>query len=155
MKRPAHDEDDDLDLPKGHSSEEDDDDDDDFGGTVVDDDDDIDLDVLSEDEDDDKPATKGRKGKGSADDRYADYLMYRDTGSSHDEALDLASMSDAEYRTISAANRTAGSDLDADDDLGFGGGGFVADDDDDDADDDTFSSGRGGRRSSGYDDDDF
>lgn len=52
-------------------------------------------------------STGGAKTRGPAEDqlsaRYADYLMWRDTGSSHDEALDLASLTEEEYTTAAAA----------------------------------------------------
>jgi len=73
--------------------------------------------------------TGGAKTKGSSEDqlsaKYADYLMWRDTGSSHNEALDLASMTEEEFTTAEAAENPDGSsgldplddgdDLDADD----------------------------------------
>jgi hypothetical protein len=114
------------------------------------DNDDLDDDLLDDDDDLDTYASKGGgKATGSSEDRlsakYADYLMWRDTGSSHDEALDLASMTEEEYATAEAAesdpDSSGFSSLDDDDDL-------------DDEDDDSYGSSRGGRRSS-YDDDDF
>jgi hypothetical protein len=114
--------------------------------------DDLDDDLLDDDDDLDTYARKGgATTKGSDEERlsakYADYLMWRDTGSSHDEALDLASMTEEEYTTAEAAE----SDPDS--------GGFASLDDEDDLDDlddeDSFgSSSRGGRRSS-FDDDDY
>ncbi len=71
----------------------------------------------------------GAKTQGSGEDqlsaKYADYLMWRDTGSSHDEALDLASMTEEEFTTAEAAEDPDGAsglspleddDLDVDDD---------------------------------------
>jgi hypothetical protein len=112
--------------------------------------DDLDDDDLDDDELDSFAKTGGSKTRGSSEDqlsaKYADYLMWRDTGSSHDEALDLASMTEEEYTTAEAAEDPDGSrgfsSLDDDDDF------------DDDDDDDLGSSSRGGRRSS-FDDDDF
>ncbi|RFP66509.1 hypothetical protein D0N36_03945 [Hymenobacter lapidiphilus] len=50
----------------------------------------------------------GSKTQGSAEERlaakYADYLMWLDTGSSHDEALDLANMSEDEFDEAEAGN---------------------------------------------------
>lgn len=79
--------------------------------------------------------TGGAKTKGSGEDqlsaKYADYLMWRDTGSSHDEALDLASLTEEEFATAEAAEDPDGAsglaplddddDLDTDDDDDFGG----------------------------------
>ncbi|WP_022823519.1 hypothetical protein [Hymenobacter norwichensis] len=114
--------------------------------------DDLDDDDLLGDDDelDSFAKTGGSKTRGSSEDqlsaKYADYLMWRDTGSSHDEALDLASMTEEEYTTAEAAEDPDGSrgfsSLDDDDDF------------DDDDDDDLGGSSRGGRRSS-FDDDDF
>ncbi|OWP62388.1 hypothetical protein CDA63_14460 [Hymenobacter amundsenii] len=57
---------------------------------------------------DDYAKTGGSKTHGSAEERltakYSDYLMWRDTGSSHDEALDLANMSEDEYDEAEAGN---------------------------------------------------
>lgn len=94
--------------------------------------DDLDDDLLDDDDDLDSYASKGgAKASGNPEDRlsakYADYLMWRDTGSSHDEALDLASMTEEEYTTAEAAEDPDSSgfaSLDDDDDL--------ADDDDED-----------------------
>ncbi len=162
MKRPSHDEDDDLDLPKGRKGRAaDDDDDDDLSLTSDDKDDDDDLDddllltkspfdsdELSDDHDDEPRPAKRGKGKGaSAEDKYADYLMYRDTGSSHDEALDLASMSDAEYKSQSAGSRDAFVSDEEDDQA------FTADDDEDE-DGDSFTR-SASRRGGSFDEDDY
>ena len=112
--------------------------------------DDLDDD-LDDDELDSFAKTGGSKTRGSSEDqlsaKYADYLMWRDTGSSHDEALDLASMTEEEYTTAEAAEDPDGSrgfsSLDDDDD----------DFDDDDDDDFGTTSRRSGRSS--FDDDDF
>ncbi len=97
--------------------------------------DNLDDDDLADDDNLDAFArTGGAKTKGSSEDqlsaRYADYLMWRDTGSSHDEALDLASMTEEEFTTAEAAEDPDGSsglapldeddDPDADDDDSFG-----------------------------------
>jgi len=116
--------------------------------------DDLDDDLLDDDDNLDSYATKGgAKAAGNEEERlsakYADYLMWRDTGSSHDEALDLASMSEEEFTAAEAAeadsDRGGFTSLEDDDDFG-----------DDDEDDDSYggSSSRGGRRSS-FDDDDY
>lgn len=93
--------------------------------------DNLDDDALEDDDNLDAYArTGGAKTKGSGEDqlsaKYADYLMWCDTGSSHDEALDLASMTEEEFTTAQAAEDPEGSsglnplddedDLDADDD---------------------------------------
>lgn len=120
--------------------------------------DDLDDDLFDDDEEMDNFAkTGGSKTRGNSEDqlsaKYADYLMWRDTGSPHDEALDLASMTEDEFATAEAAEDPDGSrgfsSLDDEDD-DFGG-------DDDDDDDSGYGSHRtgSGRRSSGYDDDDF
>ena len=92
----------------------------------------------NDDELDSYATTGGAKTRGSGEDqlsaKYADYLMWRDTGSSHDEALDLAAMTEEEFATAEAAEDPEGSsgmgrlddedDLDSDDeDDDFGGGG--------------------------------
>jgi hypothetical protein len=97
--------------------------------------DNLDDDDLADDDNLDEFArTGGAKTKGSTENqlaaKYADYLMWRDTGSSHDEALDLASMTEEEFTTAEAAEDPDGSsslapldeddDLDADDDDAFG-----------------------------------
>lgn len=116
------------------------------------DNDDLDDDLLADDDDLDTYAAKGGAAAlGSSEDRlsakYADYLMWTDTGSSHDEALDLANMTEEEFVE---AERAENSDR----------GGFTSLDDDDDdlADDDDdegYSSGRGSRRGSSFDSDDY
>ena len=118
------------------------------------DNDDLDDDLLDDDDDLDTYAKKGGAASmGSSEDRlsakYADYLMWTDTGSSHDEALDLANMTEEEFVE---AERAENSDR----------GGFTSldDDDDDFADDDDeedegYSSGRGSRRGSSFDSDDY
>jgi hypothetical protein len=95
---------------------------------------DDDDDLADDDNLDAFASTGGAKTKGSSEDqlsaKYADYLMWRDTGSSHDEALDLASMTEDEFETAEAAEDPDGAsglaplddddDLDADDDDEFG-----------------------------------
>lgn len=112
--------------------------------------DNLDEDDLADDDNLDEFArTGGAKTKGSSEDqlsaKYADYLMWRDTGSSHDEALDLASMTEEEFTTAEAAEDPDGSSglapLDEDDD---------ADDDDDEL---GGSSSRGRGRGDDYDSD--
>ena len=117
------------------------------------DNDDLDDDLLGDDDTLDSYAAKGGAAAiGNPEDRlsakYADYLMWTDTGSSHDEALDLANMTEEEFVE---AERAENSDR----------GGFTSldDDDDDFADDDNdedegYSSGSGGRRTS-FDSDDY
>ena len=116
------------------------------------DDDDLDDDLLSDDDDLDTYAKKGGAAAiGNTEDRlsakYADYLMWTDTGSSHDEALDLANMTEEEFAEAERAenaDRGGFTSLDDDDDLA----------DDDDEEDEGYNSGRGGRRSS-FDGDDY
>lgn len=112
--------------------------------------DNLDDDDLADDDNLDAFArTGGAKTKGSSEDqlsaKYADYLMWRDTGSSHDEALDLASMTEEEFTTAEAAEDPDGASglapLDDDDDL------------DADEDDDFGSSSRGRSRGDDYDSD--
>ena len=117
------------------------------------DNDDLDDDLLDDDDTLDSYAKKGGAAAlGNPEDRlsakYADYLMWTDTGSSHDEALDLANMSEEEFVE---AERAENSDR----------GGFTSLDDaeddfaeDDEDEDEGYSSGRGGRRSS-FDGDDY
>ena len=114
--------------------------------------DNLDDDDLDDDDNLDTFArTGGAKTRGSGEDqlsaKYADYLMWRDTGSSHDEALDLASMTEEEFATAEAAEDPDGSTGlgrldDDDDDLGL-----------DDDDDDFGSSSRGRSRGDDYDSD--
>ena len=114
--------------------------------------DDLDDDNLDDDDELDSFAKSGgSKTRGSAEDRlsakYSDYLMWRDTGSSHDEALDLANMSEEEYTKAEAA--------DADDRSGFSSLDGDEDEEDDLDDDDSYSN-RGKTKSRGrYDDDDY
>ena len=111
--------------------------------------DNLDDDLEDDDNLDAFARTGGAKTKGSSEDqlsaKYADYLMWRDTGSSHDEALDLASMTEEEFTTAEAAEDPDGSvglaPLDDDDDL------------DADDDDDFGSSSRGRSRGDDYDSD--
>jgi hypothetical protein len=114
------------------------------------------YDNLDDDELDDEDnldtfaSTGGAKTRGTGEDqlsaKYADYLMWRDTGSSHDEALDLASMTEDEFTTAEAAeDPDASSGLLPLDDV---------DDLDEEEDDDTFGSSSRGR-SRGDDFDDF
>ncbi|MCR5886334.1 hypothetical protein LRS06_00815 [Hymenobacter sp. J193] len=115
--------------------------------------DNLDDDFLDDDDELDSFAkTGGSKTRGSSEDqlsaKYADYLMWRDTGSSHDEALDLASMTEEEYTTAEAAE-------DPDSSRGFSS----LDDEDEDAfddldDDDSFGS-RSSKSKGRYDDDDY
>ena len=114
------------------------------------DDDDLDDDLLDDDDSLDSYAAKGGAAAlGNTEDRlsakYADYLMWRDTGSSHDEALALASMTEEEFTTAEAAEDPDGASglapLDDDDDL------------DADDDDDFGSSSRGRGRGDDYDSD--
>ena len=114
--------------------------------------DDLDDDLLADDDTlDSYAAGGGAKASANPEDRlsakYADYLMWKDTGSSHDEALDLASLTEEEFATAEAAEDPDGS-------------GFASlDDDDDDLNDDdeedSFGSrsGRGGSRGVSYEDD--
>ena len=76
--------------------------------------DNLDDDNLEDDDNLDAYARSGgAKTKGSGEDqlsaKYADYLMWCDTGSSHDEALDLASMTEEEFTTAQAAEDPDGS----------------------------------------------
>ncbi|MCC2545045.1 hypothetical protein LJY25_01195 [Hymenobacter sp. BT175] len=112
--------------------------------------DDLDGDFLDDDDELDSFAKSGGlKNSPNPEDqlgaKYADYLMWRDTGSSHDEALDLANMTEEEYTAAEAAE-----------DPDSGGFASLDDDDDfaDDDEDDSFSS-RPGRRSSFEDDSDY
>ena len=115
--------------------------------------DDLDDDLLDDDDDLDTYAQKGgAKNSGSPEERlsakYADYLMWSDTGSSHDEALDLANMTEEEFEAAeNAENADRGGFTSLDDD---------EDDFDDDDDDDDSYGGRSrgsSRRGSEYDDD--
>lgn len=115
--------------------------------------DDLDDDLLDDDDTLDSYAAKGGAAAlGNTEDRlsakYADYMMWTDTGSSHDEALDLANMTEEEFveaERAENADRGGFTSLnDEDDDLL----------DDEDEDDEGYSSGRGSRRSS-FDNDDF
>ena len=113
--------------------------------------DDLDEDNLADDDNlDSFASTGGAKTRGSGEDqlsaKYADYLMWRDTGSSHDEALDLASMTEEEFTTAEAAEDPDGSS---------GMGRLDEDDlDSDDEDDDSYgSSSRGRSRGDDYDSD--
>jgi hypothetical protein len=113
--------------------------------------DNLDDDDLNDDDSlDTFASTGGAKTRGTGEDqlsaKYADYLMWRDTGSSHDEALDLASMTEDEFTTAEAAEDPDAASglapLDDEDDL------------DEDEDDDSFGSSSRGR-SRGDDFDDF
>lgn len=113
--------------------------------------DDLDDDLLGDDDELDTFATKGgSKTSGSAEDqlsaKYADYLMWRDTGSSHDEALDLASMTEDEYTAAEAAEDPDGSGFASLDD---------EDDDFDNEDEDSYGSPRAGRGTRYSEDDDY
>lgn len=121
---------------------------------MIDHDDDLDNDLLDDDDTLDSYAAQGgAKALGNPEDqlsaKYADYLMWQDTGSSHDEALDLAGMTEAEHiaaenaDNADSAERSSFGSLDGDED-------DLSDDEDED---DGFSSrGRGGRSS---DNDDY
>lgn len=115
--------------------------------------DNLDADDLDDDSLDSYARTGGAKTRGSGEDqlsaKYADYLMWRDTGSSHDEALDLASMTEEEFTTAEAAE---------DPDGGSGLSRLDEDDEDlnsDEDEDDTFggTSRRSGGRGEDYDSD--
>ena len=117
------------------------------------DNDDLDDDLLDDDDSLDSYAKKGgATALGSSEDRlsakYADYLMWTDTGSSHDEALDLANMTEEEFTEAERAENSERSGLTSlsDDDDDF------ADDDEDDEDEKGYSSGRSGSRNSDNDD---
>ena len=119
------------------------------------DNDDLDDDLLADDDNLDSYAAKGgATALGNTEDRlsakYADYLMWTDTGSSHDEALDLASMTEEEFVEAERAqnsDRGGFTSLDDEDDE------FA--DDNDDENDEGYSSGRGSRRGSSLDSDDY
>ena len=116
------------------------------------DDDLLDDDLLGDEDTLDSYAKKGGAAAlGNPEDRlsakYADYLMWTDTGSSHDEALDLANMTEEEFveaERAENADRGAFTSLDDEDDE------FADDEDEDEG----YSSGRGGRRTS-FDSDDY
>ena len=117
----------------------------------TDDDDDLPTGLLDDDDLDAYATLGGGKTSGSSESqlsaKYADYLMWLDTGSSHDEALDLASMSEEEFTAAEAADEADRSDsfgtLDEDDDF------------DDDEEDDGYSGGKRGGRSTAADTDDY
>ncbi len=113
--------------------------------------DDLDDDLLDDDDTLDSYAAQGgAKALGNPEDqlsaKYADYLMWRDTGSSHDEALDLAGMTEAEHvaaenaDNADSAERSSFATLDEDDDFG------------DDDEDDSFGGSRS-RGASSFEDD--
>ena len=116
---------------------------------------DLDDDLLDDDDNLDTYAAKGGAAAlGNTEDRlsakYADYLMWTDTGSSHDEALDLANMTEDEFADAERAEnaeRGAFTSLEDDDDN-------FADDDDSDE-DDGYASGRGSRRGGSLDSEDY
>ena len=118
------------------------------------DNDDLDDDLLDDDDNLDSYAAKGGAAAiGNTEDRlsakYADYLMWTDTGSSHDEALDLANMSEEEFveaERAENADRSGFTSLD-DDENEFG--------DYDDEDDEGYSSGRSSQRGGSLDSDDY
>ena len=118
--------------------------------TDLDGDDDVPTDLLDDDDLDAYAAQGGGKTSGSTESqlsaKYADYLMWLDTGSSHDEALDLASMSEEEFTTAEA---------DADRSDSFGSLDDEDNDFDDDEDDDGYSGGKRGGRSAAADSDDY
>ncbi|MDU0370323.1 hypothetical protein ACFPAF_07970 [Hymenobacter endophyticus] len=114
--------------------------------------DDLDDDLFDDDELDNFAATGGSATRGNFEDqlsaKYADYLMWRDTGSSHDEALDLASMTEDEYTTAEAAEDPDGS-------RGFSSLDDLDDDEFSDDDSDEYGSSgssRNSNRNSDYDD---
>ena len=115
---------------------------------------DLDDDLLDDDDNLDTYAAKGGAAAiGNSEDRlsakYADYLMWADTGSSHDEALDLANMTEEEFVEAERAEKSDRGGFtsldDNDDDFA----------DDEDEDDEGYSSGRGSRRGSSLDSDDY
>ena len=114
--------------------------------------DDLDDDLLDDDDDLDTYASKGGAAiLGNPEDqlsaKYADYLMWTDTGSTHDEALDLANMTEEEFveaERAENADRAGFTSLDDEDDD------FANDDDDDE--EEGYST--RGRRSS-FDSDDY
>ncbi|RAK69844.1 hypothetical protein [Hymenobacter edaphi] len=118
---------------------------------------DDDDDLLGDDDELDTPPagaksarSGGRKGASAEDSlgaKYADYLMWRDTGSSHDEALDLANLTEDEFSAAEAQEDPEGSNR-------YG----TLDDDDDDLgldDEDSYEAQRRSRRGGRDDDDDF
>lgn len=113
---------------------------------------DLDNDLLDDDDNLDTYAAKGGAAAiGNSEDRlsakYADYLMWTDTGSTHDEALDLANMTEEEFvEAERAENSDRGGFTSLDDDDDFA---------DDDEDDEGYSSGRGSRSGSNSDSDDY
>jgi len=113
---------------------------------------DLDNDLLDDDDNLDTYAAKGGAAAiGNSEDRlsakYADYLMWTDTGSTHDEALDLANMTEEEFvEAERAENSDRGGFTSLDDDDDFA---------DDDEDDEGYSSGRGSRSGSSFDSDDY
>ena len=117
------------------------------------DNDDLDDDLLDNDDSLDSYAKQGgATALGSSEERlsakYADYLMWTDTGSSHDEALDLANMTEEEFveaERAENADRGAFTSLDDEDDE-------FADDEDEDE-DEGYSSGRSSRGSNSDSDD--
>ena len=113
--------------------------------------DDPDEELLDDDNLDSYAAKGGAAALGNPEDqlsaKYADYLMRTDTGSSHDEALDLANMTEDEFADAERAenaNRSGFTSLNDEEDE------FA---DDDDEEDEGYSSGRGGRSSSSDSDD--
>ena len=116
---------------------------------------DPDDDLLDDDDNLDSYAAKGGAAAlGNTEDRlsarYADYLMWTDTGSSHDEALDLANMTEEEFVEAERAENSARGGVTSLDDEND----EFADDDDDDN-DEGYSSGQGSRRGSNTDSDDY
>ncbi|KUG07619.1 hypothetical protein [Solirubrum puertoriconensis] len=121
---------------------------DDLDDDLFDDDDELDSSVTNS-----RPSKGSRKGASSEDSlatKYADYLMWRDTGSSHDEALDLASLTEDEFATAEAQEDPEGSGR-------YGSGGFGDDEEEDDlGDDDSYEAQRRSRRGNrDYDEDEF
>ena len=116
--------------------------------------DELDDNLLDDDDNLDTYAAKGGAAAlGSFEDKlsakYADYLMWTDTGSSHDEALDLANLTEDEFAD---AERAENADR----------GGFTSLDDENDRDEDDendedegYSSGQGSRGGSRFDSDDY
>ena len=116
------------------------------------DNDDLDDDLLDNDDSLDSYAKQGgATALGSSEERlsakYADYLMWTDTGSSHDEALDLANMTEDEFTEAERAENSERSGFTSlsDDDDDFA--------EDDDEDEEGYSSGRSSRGSNSDSDD--
>ncbi|UYZ60418.1 hypothetical protein [Hymenobacter latericus] len=121
---------------------------DDLDDDLFDDDDELDSSISNS-----RPSKGSRKGASPEDSlatKYADYLMWRDTGSSHDEALDLASLTEDEFAAAEAQEDPEGSGR-------YGSGGFDDDEESGDLDDDdSYEAQRRSRRGNrDYDEDEF